>query len=134
MKFTLNTMSQLFKLTTNISTMKFTPCIFHLKFLHIAIQLIVSLLAVSTMRGLMLMRLQCNLLAIVVLIKLWILPKSTNMDSKCLSILPVTFKVGNPITPSKAFKEMRRLIVSKICVSFILPSPSLSSLLMMQSE
>jgi hypothetical protein len=82
----------------------------------------------------MLMGLQCNLLAIIVLIKLWILPKSTNMDSKCLSILPVTFKVGNPIVPSKAFKEMKRLIVSRICVSFILPWSSLSSLLMMQSE
>jgi hypothetical protein len=117
-------MSQLIKLIMNTSGMKFTPCILHLKFLHIAEQCIVPPFSISTTKVLMGVVIHCSLLADVLLRKLWLLSESIKMYRGCLSAFSVTLNLWQSIVPFRALRE--KWGIRESCLT-IFTSPSLST-------
>jgi len=114
-----STMSQLLSSTTNTSVENWTPYIFQRKFLHTWVQVIWPPFAASTANGRIEVRVQLNLFATWVLIKLCVLPESIMIKSGDLSTLPVTLRVWKPEVPSKALMDIWGV---KVSGSISLPS------------
>jgi len=90
----------------NTSVMKLTPCILHLKFMHIVEQCIVPPFVISTTKVLMRVTRYCGLLANLLLIKLWVVSELIRMYKGCLSAFPVTHNVWQPNMPFSVFREI----------------------------